>query len=189
VVRFHRSAVRYGAQLGVGDHVTYDIGRDENGPVATSITISVFYRATDSFRRERQMKSTKIFLTLSIILALFAGCAGVDATLHFPSEKAVKAKHRPPPHAPAHGHRHKHRHGTELEFDTGIGAYVVANVTGTYFFNDLYIRLASDGRWTVAAHLNSSWRVALKGEVPHKLKEKKGKKHPGKGKKEKKKKR
>ena len=40
VVRFHRSAlVTPSSRPRVGDHVTYDIGRDGNGPVAANITV------------------------------------------------------------------------------------------------------------------------------------------------------
>jgi hypothetical protein len=129
------------------------------------------------------MKNTMILL---VTLALITGCAGVDTILRFPSRGTVDAKpakHGPPPHAPAHGYRHKHQHGVQLEFDTGIGAYVVVDLPDTYFFNGLYVRISSDGRWTVAPHLDNPWRVAVEGEVPLKLKKKKAKKNPGKGKK------
>ena len=43
VVRFHVCAlVTLILDPGVGDHVTYDIGGDENGPGATDITVHTF---------------------------------------------------------------------------------------------------------------------------------------------------
>jgi len=45
VIRFHRSAlVHPSSGTGVGDHVTYDIRRDEVGPVTANITISASFQ-------------------------------------------------------------------------------------------------------------------------------------------------
>ena len=121
---------------------------------------------------------------------LFAGCAGVGTVSPSPSGSHVKKippKHGPPPHAPAHGYRHKHQHGVELEYDSGIGAYIVVELPGTYFHNGLYIRVSSSGHWVVAARFDGPWRVAVESDVPPKLKKSKGKdKGSKKGKKNKK---
>ncbi len=81
----------------------------------------------------------------------------------------------PPPHAPAHGYRHKHGDGHDLEYDSEIGVYIVVRIPDTYYRDDLYIRMSSDGRWIVSARLDGGWRPADRDEVPYKLKEHKGK--------------
>jgi hypothetical protein len=88
-------------------------------------------------------------------------------------------KHAPPPHAPAHGYRHKHQNGTELVFDSGLGAYAVAGVSGVYFQSNLYLRLL-EGRWEVSGNFKCPWRKAKSREVPSKLKMAKGTGKPGK---------
>jgi len=96
--------------------------------------------------------------------------------------KKTHYKHAPPPHAPAHRYRHKHHEGHELEYDSNIDAYIVFNVPETYFGNNLYIRLPTDGDWMVSATLEGGWRVAVGNEVPYRLKEYKGKMKSKKGK-------
>ncbi|MCM2284472.1 MAG: hypothetical protein NDI81_06805 [Desulfobacula sp.] len=81
----------------------------------------------------------------------------------------------PPPHAPAHGYRHKHPDGHELEYDSGLGVYIVVRNPDTYFDNNLYIRMYSDGRWFVSASLDRGWRPASEDEIPYKLKKHKDK--------------
>jgi hypothetical protein len=88
---------------------------------------------------------------------------------HVPPPSSKYEKHGPPPHAPAHGYRHKHHDGQQLKYDSKIGAYVVVNVPDTYFANDLYLRMSSDGRWMVSATLEGGWRVALASEIPPKM--------------------
>jgi hypothetical protein len=86
-----------------------------------------------------------------------------------------KQKHKrkgPPPHAPAHGYRHNHQ-GHDIAYDTKIGAYIVINIPDTYFHNNMYIRLSTDGRWMVSANLNNGWRVESGTEIPHRLKQQK----------------
>lgn len=118
----------------------------------------------------------RVALAFILCSSITIGCSGVN-------KRGVIVKHKghgPPPHVPAHGYRHKHQHGVELEYDSGLGLYIVVEMRGVYFHNGLYIRL-SDGHWTVAAHFNGPWRAAAKGEVPSKLEKAKGRGHSGKG--------
>jgi len=117
----------------------------------------------------------KYFFLMTLVLLFLAGCRtlGTGVTVQSPpaGPPPEKTYHKPgpPPHAPAHGYRYKHRDGHELRYDSQIGAYVVVNIPDTYFGNNLYIRLSSDGRWMVSATLNSGWRLAAGSEVPPKL--------------------
>ena len=139
------------------------------------------------------MSNIKLIVILLLSFALFSGCAGIDTIVYIPADDHVKKKHHkigPPPHAPAHGYRHKHhcgyRHkhhrGVELEYDTGIGAYILVEFPGTYFYNGLYARYSPKEHWVVAEHLDGPWRVSVEREIPPKLKKGNGKYHPGKGK-------
>lgn len=124
------------------------------------------------------MSNIKLIVILLLSSVLFSGCAGVDTIVYIPSDVHVKKKHHkigPPPHAPAHGYRHKHQHGVELEYDSGIGAYIVVEHPDTCFHNGLYLRFSSSGHWVVAAHFDGPWRVAVENDVPPKLKKNKGK--------------
>jgi hypothetical protein len=93
------------------------------------------------------------------------------------SSQGTATKAGPPPHAPAHGYRYKHANGTELVFDSGLGVYVVMDMSDVFFYNELYIRYQQD-TWQVAVKLDSPWRIAKKNEVPVKLKNAKKNKHP-----------
>ncbi len=123
------------------------------------------------------MKFIELFVCGIVVSFLSVGCMELGASVHIPSGAGVKTKHHkhgPPLHAPAYGYRHKHKHGVVLEYDTGLGVYVVVELPGTYYHDGLYIRLSSNRKWEVAAHFNGPWRIAVKGEVPPKLKESKG---------------
>ena len=131
------------------------------------------------------MSNIKLIVILLLSVALFSGCAGIDTIVYIPADDHVKKKHHkigPPPHAPAHGYRHKHHHGVELEYDKGIGAYVLIGLPGTYFYNGLYARYSPKEHWVVATYLDGPWRVSGEKEIPRKLKKCKGKYNPGKGK-------
>ena len=131
------------------------------------------------------MKFLKLFVYSIVVSFLSVGCAELDTSVHIPSGAGVKTKHHkhgPPPHAPAHGYRYKHEHGVVLKYDSGLGVYIVVELPGTYYHDRLYIRPSSNRKWEVAAYFNGPWRIAVKGEVPPKLKKSKGKGHPGKGK-------
>lgn len=120
------------------------------------------------------MKYFNIALLLFFGLFFLSGCntmgVGVQGPSAPPREKSYH-KPGPPPHAPAHGYRHKNPDGYELEYDSRIDAYVVVNIPETYFGNNWYIRLSTDGRWLVSATLEGGWRVAFGNEVPYKLRE------------------
>jgi hypothetical protein len=130
------------------------------------------------------MRFTSITLAFIVCLSVFVGCKTIDEVgvkLKFPSNDTGKVKHKgkgPPPHAPAHGYRHKHQDGIELEYDSGLGVYFSVKMPSVYFCNGLYMRL-SDGHWEVAGNFGGPWRLEVEGQVPHKLKKAKGKKHRG----------
>lgn len=138
-----------------------------------------------------------IAITL-IIFSLFVltGCKNIqdiDAVVVLSSDKSAgeksgkhapahgrRAKHGPPPHAPAHGYRHKQESGVKLTFDSGLGVYVVVDMSDVFFHNGVYIRLEDD-HWQVSVSLGDDWHEAKHDEVPVKLKKAKGSKHKGKG--------
>ncbi len=68
----------------------------------------------------------------------------------------------------------------DLEFDSGLGVYVVVDVAGVYFRNSRYFRLVG-GRWEIAGNHIGPWQIALTHEVPSKLTKSKVKARPGKG--------
>ena len=135
--------------------------------------------------------------SLSIVMAciavfLVSGCyhhrtAGPAGHVP-PKSKTYQTSHHssgPPAHAPAHGYRYKHRDGRDMRYDAGLSAYIVLNVPETYFFNNLYLRLGSDGLWMVSASIGNYWRPARQNEVPQKLREYRTHRPEGKKKKEK----
>ena len=133
------------------------------------------------------MECFKNILVISFGLFLLAGCNSLGVGIQGPGPPPPETKYYkegPPPHAPAHGYRHKHHRGHELVYDSEINAYIVLNVPETYFGNNFYIRLSTDGRWIVSTALEGGWRVAVGNEVPYKLMEYKEreKKKPKKGK-------
>ena len=147
---------------------------------------SHFLLSNNLKKRDAKMKYFKLVLVISFGLFFLAGCNTVGVGIQIPGVPVHQAKYHkpgPPPHAPAHGYRHKNRHGHNLEYRSGLGAYVVVNVPETYFDNNLYIRMSTDGRWMVSASLGQGWRLAVNNEVPYKLKEYKKKKKKSKKKK------
>ena len=129
----------------------------------------------------RKVKLTTILFLSSV---LFAGCAAVDTVVSIPADVHMKERpHKtgPPPHAPAHGYRYKHQDGVELEYDSGIDAYLVIKFPGTYFYNGLYSRFSPEERWVVAENLNGPWRISREREIPLKLIKVYEEDHPGKG--------
>lgn len=94
-----------------------------------------------------------------------------------PPSKPPKAG--PPPHAPAHGYRHRQADGSELQFDSDLGVYVVVGLPDCWFADGLYLRLQG-GAWEASVDLKAGWKPADEGKVPSKLKGRKGK-HPGRG--------
>lgn len=92
----------------------------------------------------------------------------------------------PPPHAPAHGYRHKHReHGVELVYDSGLGVYVVVELSNHFYFKGHYYR-HGETQWEIGVHVNGPWEVVAEESLPKGLRSKKKgkgkpKEHPGKG--------
>ncbi|MBU1195280.1 MAG: hypothetical protein KKE62_15735 [Proteobacteria bacterium] len=120
------------------------------------------------------MKSFCKTCFILFVVLIFMGCNTVGVGIQSPAPDGRNAsyhKQGPPPHAPAHGYRHKHQHGHEMQYDSSIQAYVVLNIPETYFGNNLYIRMSSDGRWMVSATLDGDWRLAAGDEIPRKLKQ------------------
>ena len=130
------------------------------------------------------------YIVLSLLLGLtLTGCKDVkdlDTVLVISSKtpQGTPSKAGPPPHAPAHGYRHKHPGGRELVFDSGLGVYVVMDMSDIFFLDNLFIRYQQD-YWQVAIKLDGPWRRAKEKEVPLKLKNAKKNKYSkghGKGK-------
>lgn len=119
----------------------------------------------------------RIAFTLGTIgvAALLSGC--VQHYHGHPRRAPAVVVHKPgpPPHAPAHGYRHKHaHHGVDLVFDSGLGVYIVVNLTDHYYHDGHFFRL-HDGVWQISAHLNHGWKHASK-RLPPGLAKKHGKK-------------
>ena len=131
------------------------------------------------------MGTVKLTIMLFLSSVLFAGCAGVDTVVYIPADVHMKErphKNGPPQHAPAHGYRHKHQDGVELEYDSGIDAYLVIEFPGTYYYHGLYSRFSPEEHWMVTENLNGPWRVSKEREIPLKLIKVYEEDHPSKGK-------
>lgn len=116
------------------------------------------------------MKINTIAAIIFSGLFIFSGCVVMDDRDRY-DRHPDRSYHRqgPPPHAPAHGYRYKHHDGHDLEYDSDIDVYIVVRDPDTYYSDNLYIRMSSDGRWLVSASLDRGWRLADRGDVPHKL--------------------
>lgn len=127
-------------------------------------------------KKGEKLKINTIAAIIFSGLFIFSGCVMMDDRDH-DDRRTDRSYHKPgpPPHAPAHGYRHKHHDGHDLEYDSEIDVYIVLRVPNTYFGNNMYIRMSSDGRWIVSASLDGGWRMADDNEIPYKLKEHKGK--------------
>lgn len=136
----------------------------------------ILLKSKGKYKKEGVMPQSLKAICIVFTAAIFlTGCQTLGSVIvkspghHQPPPPSKYKKHGPPPHAPAHGYRHKHHDGHELEYDSKIGAYIVINIPDTYFGNDLYLRMSTDGTWMVSATLESGWRVALTSEVPPKM--------------------
>ena len=120
----------------------------------------------------QSLKNICLFLMIILYLTGCQSVGGVAVKSPGYQSSPPSSKHKsqgPPPHAPAHGYRHKHHDGHQLEYDSKIGAYIVVNVPDTYFANDLYLRMSTDGRWMVSGTLGGGWRAAIASEIPPKM--------------------
>jgi len=100
------------------------------------------------------------------------------------SGRRHRAKHGPPPHAPAHGYRHK-QHGVELVYDSGRGVYVVVDFPLHFYFKGNYYRY-HEPHWEVGVHVDGPWKLVSDGALPRGLRAKekskgKSKERPGRG--------
>ena len=126
-------------------------------------------------------------LIASAIIALTGCVDSAGVRYGDSSSKGSTYKSGPPPHAPAHGYRHKH-HKHEMNYDSGLGAYVVIGKSEVYFDDGLYFRYRN-GDWQTSINLDSGWKSTSKNIVPTKLwshksgksKHYKKKDNPGKG--------
>ena len=127
------------------------------------------------------MRSPHVLL-LVLACAVVFGCVHQHHRVSFPSpvaksSPAARAKHGPPPHAPAHGYRHKHAaHGVQLVFNAELGVYGVSGHSGHYFSDDHYYRL-KDGIWSVSLTLDSGWARVSEHKLPAGLRSGKAAKH------------
>ncbi len=81
--------------------------------------------------------------------------------------EAKHERHEERREAPRHGHR-RHYQNHELSYDSRVGAYVIINQPGIYFYNKRYLRW-NRGAWQSANKLNGTWRPAKKQYVPNDL--------------------
>jgi hypothetical protein len=122
------------------------------------------------------MRTTTRIVIALLALGLFAGCV----VLAPPAPVVVKRG--PPPHAPAHGYRHKlERDGVDLVFDSGLGVYVVVDLTDVFFYEGHYYRCEGE-RWFISPRPRDGWLVVAVTEVPGGLVKAKGKPKGGNGK-------
>jgi hypothetical protein len=119
------------------------------------------------------MRAVYIICGTCISILFLSGCGTTGVSIQGQGyDRHGTQYHRPgpPPHAPAHGYRHKNPDGYNLVYDSRKGAYIVVNVPYTYYGNNFYLRLSSDGSWLVSTRLDGRWRLAVHGEVPNRLK-------------------
>ncbi len=98
------------------------------------------------------------------------------------SGRRHRAKHGPPPHAPAHGYRHKHQ-GVELVYDSGHGVYVVIDLPSHYYFKGRYYR-RGEVQWEAGVNIDGPWEFVSEDAMPKGLRAKgkgKSKERPGRG--------
>jgi len=99
-----------------------------------------------------------------------AGCVAASAR-SVPPEFAAKPGrgHGPPAHAPAHGFRRNfQRDGVRLQFDDGLGVYVVIDLRDVFFENDRYFRWSA-GSWFVSVRPDAGWAAIGADAVPRGL--------------------
>lgn len=125
-------------------------------------------------KKKTVVKNDHFVWMIAVSLLLMTGCTVTQAGVHVSSEPSgtyTTQKGGPPPHAPAHGYRAKH-HGHNMRYDSGTGVYAVISYADTYFFNNLYFKMDSSGRWMVSSALDRGWTYGRDYQVPKKLKDK-----------------
>lgn len=111
------------------------------------------------------MKQFLILLICGLLLGLSA-CQVAPVRYRTPPPPG----YGPPPHAPAHGYRQKHGH-VELQFDTGLGVYVVLG-RPYHYYHDGYYYNYRDG-WYLSRELRGPWYHIDRKRLPPGLRKKK----------------
>ena len=109
---------------------------------------------------------------LACLAMMTPGCVvhHYDSGGHGTSQASRSGPGGPPPHAPAHGHRRKHgvHSGSELaiEFDSGLGVYVVLGHRDHYWDGEHYLRWTGES-WEASVDFEGRWAVvASSSDVP-----------------------
>lgn len=115
-----------------------------------------------------------VIATLVVTIAVLSGCHHIRVPHH--PLNPVRLLSGPPPHAPAHGYRHRH-HDHDMEYDGGLGAYLLIGRPGIFFHDNLFWRL-HEGIWQSTRALAEPWRIVEHiDRVPHGLVKRHGKGH------------
>lgn len=117
------------------------------------------------------MKRLPALICLASLALVLSGCVALATGGHHPRSEARSqpAGYGPPPHAPAHGYRHKYERGLVLQFDSGIGVYLVLGHPGIYFYDGFYLRRHTAGHWLSSRHYTGPWKRRAAGDVPPRL--------------------
>jgi hypothetical protein len=129
-------------------------------------------------------RSTGSIVVLATAIALLTGCGPISSVTFGKSGRhasRVETSRRPgpPPHAPAHGHRYKQMHAgreIQLEFDSGLGVYVVLDFPDRYYWDGHYLRLEG-GTWYSSAEPDGGWAPVTTSRVPPGLQKQQQKPH------------
>jgi hypothetical protein len=138
------------------------------------------------------MRALGLAFAVFALVGLLSACGPVHSVTLGRGQHGVDhhdhhGHHGPPAHAPAHGHRrkyghhrhhegHHHRTGVNLEFDSGLGVYVVVDVPNHYYWDGWYLKI-EDGHWFASTRLSgASWSPREHAKLPPGL----ARKHPGK---------
>ncbi len=121
-------------------------------------------------------------VVLVCMLLMLVSCSSFSIGMG--SGRRHRAKHGPPPHAPAHGYRQKHQ-GVELVYDSGRGVYVVIDLPSHYYFKGLYYR-RGEIQWEAGVNIDGPWEFVSEDAMPKGLRAKekgkgKSKERPGRG--------
>ena len=124
----------------------------------------IFYNQIPGGIKMRFKTITLIVVTSAIILLMATSCSRYR-THHEPI--IITNKSGPPAHAPAHGYRRKHMqmHGVELEFDSGLGLYVVIGHTDHYYHDGYFFRFRG-GIWERCPKPDGHWKVVSDKSLP-----------------------
>ncbi len=123
------------------------------------------------------------FLSVVVLVCMLLMLVSCESfSIGVGSGRRHRAKHGPPPHAPAHGYRHK-QHGVELVYDSGRGVYVVVDFPLHFYFEGRYYRY-HEPHWEVGVQVDGPWESVSEEVLPRGLRAKgkgKSKERPGRG--------